>query len=74
MRTPILPYLLVVLDEDLHHDVLELDVHDGCDRLLLRAEQSGPEDHAQIGDGHQVLMVMTRHTVDVNGSYSHQWV
>lgn len=54
----------MVLNEDLHNDILELDVHDGCHCLLLRAEQSRPEDHAQISDGHQVLLVVTGHTVE----------
>ena len=52
----------MVLYEDLHHNVLELDVHDGRHRLLLGAEQSRPEDHTQVSDGHQVLLVVTGHT------------
>lgn len=56
-------YLLMVLYEDLYYDVLKLDVHDGGHRLLLWAEQSWPKDHTQIGDGHQVLLVVIGHTV-----------
>lgn len=52
-----------MLDEDLHHDVLELDVHDGGHRLLLWAEQRGPEDHAQVGHRHQVALVVAGHAV-----------
>lgn len=54
----------MVLYEDLHYNVLELDVHDGCHRLLLWAEQSWPEYHTQIGDGHQVLLVVIGYTVE----------
>lgn len=52
----------VVLNEDLHHNVLELDVHDCSHGLLLWAEQGGAEHDAQIGHRHQVLLVVTRHT------------
>lgn len=55
----------MVLYEDLYHYVLELDVHDRCHRLLLGAEQSWPENHTQVGDGHQVLLVVTGHAVNV---------
>ena len=58
-------HLLMVLYEDLYYYVLKLDVHDGCDRLLLWAEQSRPKDHAQVGDGHQVLLVVAGNTVQV---------
>lgn len=58
---------LVMFDEDLHHDVLELDVHDGGHRLLLWAEQRGPEDHAQVGHGHQVALVVAGHAVGHGG-------
>lgn len=57
-----------MLDEDLHHDVLELDVHDGGHRLLLWAEQRGPEDHAQVGHCHQVALVMAGHAVGHGGT------
>lgn len=60
----------MVLDQDLHHNVLELDVHDGGHRLLLWAEQSWAEDHAQVGDGHQVLLVVTGHAVESEGENS----
>lgn len=53
----------MMLYENLHYDVLEFDVHDGCHRLLLRTEQSWPKHHTQVGDGHQVLLMVTRHTV-----------
>lgn len=53
----------MVLYKDLYYNVLELDVHDGCHCLLLWAEQSWTEDHTQIGDGHQVLLVVISHTV-----------
>lgn len=62
MRTRVVSsHLLVVLDEDFYNNVLELDVHDGCDRLFLWVEQSRTKDHAQISDGHQVVLVVTRH-------------
>lgn len=32
----VLHYLFMVFNEDLHHNVLELDIHDGGDGLLLR--------------------------------------
>ena len=52
----------MVLYEDFHNNVLKLDVHDGCNCLLLWAEQSWPKDHTQVGNGHQVLLVVTGHT------------
>lgn len=54
---------LVMFYEDLHHNVLKLDIHDGGHRLLLWAEQSGPEDHAQVGHRHQVVLIVTGHAV-----------
>lgn len=47
-----------MLDQDLHHDVLELDVHDCSDRLLLGPQQRGTENHAQVGHRHQVLLLV----------------
>lgn len=49
--------------EDLNHNVLKLDIHDGGHRLLLWAEQSRPEDHAQVGDRHQIVLIVTGHAV-----------
>lgn len=54
----------MVLYEDLHYNVLKLNVHDGCHRLLLGTEQSWPKHHTKICNGHQVLLVMTCHTVE----------
>lgn len=56
----------MVLDQNFYHNVLELDVHDGRHRLLLWAKQRRPEDHAQVGDGHQILLVVTGDTVEEN--------
>ncbi len=64
----------MVLYEDLYHNVLELEVHDGCHRLLLWAEQSWPEDHTQIGDSHQVLLVVIGHTVERVGGVDRERV
>lgn len=64
-------YLLVMLYEDLNHNVLELDVHDGGHRLLLWAEQSRPEDHAQVGDRHQVVLVVAGNTVGHEAQEQH---
>lgn len=55
----------MVLDEDLYHNVLELDVHDGGHSLLLGPQQSGAEHHTQVGHSHQVLLVVTGHTGEV---------
>lgn len=49
--------------EDFHHNVLKLDIHDGGHCLLLWAEQSRPEDHAQVGDRHQIVLIVTGHAV-----------
>lgn len=49
--------------EDLNHNVLKLDIHDGGHRLLLWAEQSRPEDHAQVGHRHQIVLIVTGHAV-----------
>ena len=49
---------LPVLDEDLDHDVGELDVHDGGHRLLLGPEQGGTEADGQVGHRHQVLVAL----------------
>lgn len=56
-------YPLVMFYEDLNHNVLKLDIHDGGHRLLLWAEQSRPEDHAQVGDRHQIVLIVTGHAV-----------
>lgn len=54
----------MVLYQDLYHNVLELDIHDGRHGLLLWAKQSWPEHHTQVGDGHQIVLVVIGHTVD----------
>lgn len=64
--TDTLIYPLVVLDQNFYHNVLELDVHDGGHSLLLWAQQGWPEDHAQVGDGHQILLVVAGDTADDN--------
>lgn len=56
-------YLLLVLNEDLHHDILELEVHDGGHRVLLWPHQRRAEDHAQIGHRHQILLAVGSHAV-----------
>lgn len=43
------PYLPKVLYQDLHHDVLELDVHHGSHSVLLCSHEGGPEDHPHVG-------------------------
>lgn len=50
--------LVTVLNEDFHHDVLELDVHHGRHGLLLGPHERGPEDHAQVGHRHQVELAV----------------
>ena len=50
-----------VLDEDLDHDVGELDVHDGGHRLLLGPEEGGTEADGQVGHRHQVLVALDHH-------------
>lgn len=55
----------MVLYEDLHNNVLEFNVHDGCNSLLLWAEQSWSKDYTQIGNGHEVLLMVTGHTIKV---------
>lgn len=52
----------MVFDDDLHHDVLKLDVHHGSHRLLLGPHQRGAEDHSQVGHGHQVLVAVRGHS------------
>ena len=47
-----------VLDEDLHHHVSELDVHDGGHRLFLRPEQGGAEADPEVRHRHQVLVAL----------------
>lgn len=51
----------MVLYEDLHNNVLKFNVHDGCNSLLLWAEQSWSKDYTQIGNGHEVLLMVTGH-------------
>lgn len=58
---------LMVLYQDLNHNILKLDVHDGCYRLLLWAEQRWPENHTQVSDSHEVLLVVTGHAVETFG-------
>ena len=55
-------YLLVLLDEDLHHNVLELQIHDGRHGFLLGSHQCGAKHHAQVGYGHQVLLTVVCNT------------
>ena len=44
-----------ILNEDLHDDVSELDVHDCSNRLFLGLEQGGSEAYTQVGYSHQIL-------------------
>jgi hypothetical protein len=47
--------LVPVMDEDLHHHIGKLDVHDGGHSLLLCSQQRRPEAHSQVRHSHQVL-------------------
>ena len=49
-----------VLDEDLHHHVGKLDVHDGRHSLLLRPKQSWTKTNPEVGHCHQVLVSLSR--------------
>ncbi len=54
-----------VLDEYLHDDVGELNVHDGGHGLLLRPEEGGAEADPQVGHGHHVPLRVGRHPLKV---------
>lgn len=56
-------YPFMMFYENLYHNVLKLDIHDGGHCLLLWPEQSWSEDHAQVGDCHQIVLVVTGHPV-----------
>lgn len=56
-------YLVKVLDENLHHDVLELNIHHCCNRVLLCTHEGGAKDHPHVGGGHEILPAMLTHTV-----------
>lgn len=51
----------MVFYEDLHHNVLELDVHDGSHRLLLGPHQRGAEHDAQVGHRHHIQFAVSYH-------------
>lgn len=52
------PYFLIILYENLHHNVLKFDVHHGSHGLLLGAHQSRAKDHAEIRYRHQILLAV----------------
>lgn len=56
-------YLVKVLDENLHHDVLELNIHHCCNRVLLCTHEGGAKDHPHVGGGHEILPAVLTHTV-----------
>lgn len=64
--------LLVVLDQDLNHDVLELDIQHGRHRLLLGSQQGGAEYHAHVGRRHQVLAALAAHAGEQNTGHVNQ--
>lgn len=49
----------MVFYEDLHHYVLELDVHDGSHRLLLGSHQRGAKHDAQVGHRHHIQFAVS---------------
>lgn len=57
------PYLLIVLYENLHHNVLKFDVHHGSHGLLLGAHQCRAEDHTEIRYRHQILLAVSGNPV-----------
>ena len=56
--------LVVVFDEDLDHDVVELQVHDGGHSFFFGAEESRPEAHTQVAHRHQVFVGLAGHTIN----------
>lgn len=57
-------YLIIVLNENLHHNVLKFDVHHGSHGLLLGAHQCRAKDHAEIRYRHQILLAMCGNPVN----------
>ena len=43
-------------DHDLHHNVLVLDVDDGCHGFPLRAHEGGAKHHAEVAGLHKVAI------------------
>lgn len=57
-------YLFVFLNEDLHNNILELDVQHGGHSLLLRSHKCGSKYYSHVGGNHQVVLTVTAHTVE----------
>ena len=51
----------MVLYEDLHHQIAELDIHNGGHGLFLGSEKRGAEADPEVGDGHLVDVALARH-------------
>ena len=62
-------YVAPVLDQDLNDHVGKLDVHDGCDGLLLGPEEGGAEAHPEVGNVHHVLVGLGGHFVEMGAKY-----
>lgn len=54
---------MVVFNDNLHDNILKLNVHHGGHRLLLWPHQCGAEDPPQVGHCHQVLVTVRGHPV-----------
>lgn len=52
---------VALFNEDLHDNILKLDIQHGRHRLLLRPHESGAEYHRHIGGCHQVFLAVTAH-------------
>lgn len=51
----------MVFNNNLHHNVLKLDVHHSSHCLLLGPHQSGTEDHSQVGHSHHIFVAVRGH-------------
>lgn len=52
----------MVFNNNLHHNVLKLDVHHSSHCLLLGPHQSGTEDHSQVGHSHHIFVAVRGHS------------
>lgn len=59
-------HLSVLLNQNLHDDILEFDVQHGRHGLHLGSHQRGAEDDGHVGGGHPVVLTVTTHTADTH--------
>lgn len=54
-------YFFIIVDEDFHNNVQELDVHNGCHWFLFCSHQSWSKTNTKICHSHQILVAQISH-------------